>query len=51
MVDFKEQHMCIKFCFKPNMTATETHQMLKLAFGNKTTNRIETTDWISTLKS
>jgi hypothetical protein len=51
MVAFKEQQMCIKFCFKLTMTATETHKMLKLAFGNKIRNRTETIDWIFTFKS
>jgi hypothetical protein len=49
-VAFKEQHMSIKFCFKLTMTTTEIHKMLKLAFGNKITNRTETIYWISTFK-
>ena len=35
MVDVKEQRICIKFCFKLNKTAAETHQMLKEAFGEQ----------------
>jgi len=33
MADVKEQRICIKFCFKLNKTAAETHRMLKEAFG------------------
>jgi hypothetical protein len=44
MADFKEQHMCIKFCFKPNTTATKTHKMLEIASGKETTSRTETFD-------
>jgi len=33
MADVKEQRICIKFCFKLNKTAAETHQMLKETFG------------------
>ena len=35
MADFREQHACIKFCFKLGKTATECYEMLKTAFGNK----------------
>jgi hypothetical protein len=34
MADFKEQRICIKFCFKLKKTAAESHQMLKEAFGD-----------------
>ena len=32
MADVKEQRICIKFCFRLNKTAAETHRMLKEAF-------------------
>ena len=35
MADVKEQRICIKFCFKLNKTAAETHRMLKEAFGEQ----------------
>jgi len=35
MAGVKEQRTCIKFCFKLNKTAAETHQMLKEAFGEQ----------------
>jgi len=35
MADVKEQRICIKFCFKLNKTAAETHRMLKEAFGER----------------
>jgi len=35
MADFKEQRICIKFCFNlKNKTAAETHRMLQEAFGD-----------------
>ena len=33
MTDFREQHACIKFCFKLGKTATECYEMLKTTFG------------------
>jgi hypothetical protein len=33
--DVKEQRICLKFCFKLNKTAAETHRMLKEAFGKQ----------------
>jgi hypothetical protein len=35
MADVKEQRTSIKFNFKFNKTAAETHQMLKEAFGEQ----------------
>jgi hypothetical protein len=35
MVGVKEQRICIKFYFKLNKTAAETHRMLKEAFGEQ----------------
>jgi hypothetical protein len=32
MADVKEQRICIKFCFKLNKSAAETHRKLKEAF-------------------
>jgi len=32
MTDFKEQRICIKFCFNLKKTAAETHRMLQEAF-------------------
>ena len=33
-MDFKEQRICIKFCFNLKKTAAETHRMLQEAFGD-----------------
>jgi hypothetical protein len=33
MTDFKEQCVCIKFCFGSGKTDMETFEVLKLAFG------------------
>jgi hypothetical protein len=35
MTDVKEQRICIKFCFKLNKTAAETHRMLNEAFSEQ----------------
>jgi hypothetical protein len=34
MIDVREQRICIKFYFKLGKTASETHRMLKEAFGD-----------------
>jgi hypothetical protein len=34
MANLKEQRICVKFCFKLGKTASETHEMLKTAFGD-----------------
>jgi len=39
MADVKEQRICIKFCFKLNKTAAETHRMLKEVFGEQALNQ------------
>jgi hypothetical protein len=33
ITDVKEQRICIKFCFRLGKTSSETHRMLKEAFG------------------
>ena len=50
MVDVKEQRICIKFCFKLNETAAETHRMLKEAFGEQTLSRARTFVWFKCFK-
>jgi hypothetical protein len=42
MANVKEQRICIKFCFRLNKTATETHRMLKEAFGEQTLSQART---------
>jgi len=42
MADVKEQRICIKFCFKLNKTAAETHRMLKEAFGEQALSQART---------
>jgi hypothetical protein len=34
MADLKEQCICVKFCFRLGKTVSETHEMLKTAFGD-----------------
>ena len=45
MADVKEQRICIKFCFKLNKTADETHWMLKEAFGEQALSQARTFEW------
>jgi hypothetical protein len=50
MVDFKEQRICIKFCFKLKKTAAETHRMLKEAFGDNAMSQSKTCLWYKRFK-
>jgi len=50
MADVKEQRICIKFCFKLNKTAAETHRMLKEAFGEKALSQARTFEWFKRYK-
>jgi len=50
MVDVKEQRICIKFCFKLNKTAAETHRMLKEAFGEQALSQARTFEWFKHFK-
>jgi hypothetical protein len=50
MADVKEQRICIKFCFKFNKTAAETHQMLNEAFGEQAISQARTFDWFKHIK-
>ena len=42
MTDFKEQIICIKFCFNLKKTATETNRMLQEAFGDSAMSQSRT---------
>jgi hypothetical protein len=50
MADVKEQRICIKFCFKFNKTAAETHRLLKEAFGEQTLSQARTFEWFKHFK-
>jgi len=41
----KEQRTGIKFCFKLNKTAAETHRMLKETFGEQVLSQARTFEW------
>jgi hypothetical protein len=47
MAGVKEQRTCIKFCFKLNKTAAETHRMLKEAFGEQALSQARTFEWFN----
>jgi hypothetical protein len=42
MTDVKEQRICVKFCFKLGMTASESHRMLKEAFDDNDLGQTQT---------
>jgi len=50
MAAVEEQRTCIKFCFKLNKTAPETHRMLKKAFGEQALNQARTFEWFKRFK-
>jgi hypothetical protein len=50
MVDVKEQHICIKICFKLSKTGIETH-MLTLTFRKGIIGRAQPFYWSSKPKS
>ena len=50
MADVKEQRICIKFCFKLNKTAAETHRMLKEAYGEQALSQARTFEWFKHFK-
>ena len=50
MAGVKEQRTCIKFCFKLNKPAAETHRMLKEAFGEQVLNQARTFEWLKRFK-
>jgi len=51
MADVKEQRICIKFCFKLNKTAAETHRILKEAFGEQALSQAKTFRWFTCFKN
>ncbi|UYV70689.1 hypothetical protein LAZ67_8000276 [Cordylochernes scorpioides] len=46
-----EQRICIIFCYKIGKSASETLDLLKLAFGNENVNKPTTFRWFSLLKN
>ncbi|XP_025405831.1 protein GVQW3-like [Sipha flava] len=50
MDNISEQRACIKFCFKIGKNATETFELIKLAFGDITLSRCVTFDWFKRFK-
>jgi len=50
MDNISEQRACIKFCFKIGKTATETFELIKLAFGDVALSRCVTFDWFKRFK-
>ena len=51
MADVKEQWICIKFCFKLGKMASETHRMLKEAFGDNALGRMLSYEWSKRFKN
>jgi hypothetical protein len=50
MAVVKKQRICIKFCFKLNKTAAETHRMLKEAFGEQALSQARAFEWSKRFK-
>jgi hypothetical protein len=50
MADLKEQRICVKFCFRLGRTSSETHEMLKTAFGDNSMGRTQTFEWFCRFK-
>jgi len=50
MAAVRDQRICIKFCFKLNKTAAETHLMLKEAFGEQALSQARTYEWFKRFK-
>ncbi|UYV82902.1 UFM1 [Cordylochernes scorpioides] len=46
-----KQRICIKFCYKIGKSASETLDLLKLAFGNENVNKPTTFRWFSRFKN
>ena len=51
MTDVKEQWIYIKFCFGLCKTASETHRMLKEAFGDNALGQTQTCEWFKHFKN
>jgi len=50
MTDFKDQRICIKFCFSLKKTAAETHRMLQEAYGVNVMSQNKTFLWYRRFK-
>jgi hypothetical protein len=50
MAELKEQHVCIKFCSKPDINAVESFQLLKLASEHQPVARTQVFEWFSKCK-
>jgi hypothetical protein len=50
MTDFKEQKICIKFCFNLKKPAAETYRMLQEAFGDNAISQSKTFLWYKRFK-
>jgi len=50
MAGVKVQRTCVKFSFKLNKTAAETHRMLKEAFGGQALSQVRTLEWFKRFK-
>jgi hypothetical protein len=49
--DLKEQYVCPKCCFELGKNATETSEMLKVAFGKQPMGRTKVFKWFPKFKS
>ncbi|GFU73407.1 protein GVQW3 [Trichonephila clavipes] len=50
MCENTDQRICIKFCFKLGKTGTETYEMMKTAFVEKTMSHARVFEWLRRFK-
>ncbi|CAK9818665.1 Protein GVQW3 [Anthophora plagiata] len=50
MTQAEQQRICVKFCFKLDLTATETYQMLVQPFGDEALSKSKTFEWYKRFK-
>ena len=48
---WRSNGICIKFCFKLSRMASETHRMLKEAFGDNAIGQMQTYEWVKCFKN
>ena len=51
MNSVKEQRVCIKFCYNPGKTASETHKMIRHAFGDQAIGQTACFKWFAKFQS
>lgn len=50
MIDFPEQHVCMKICFKLGKMLSVTSEMLQQVFWDEAISRAQTCEWYKRFK-